>query len=95
MQLAILVVLILIAVILAPWLIGVIALAAAAYGVWLIVAAAAGVIAIAVVLLVVAVRGGLRPSASKLSARMEEQIAESNRLHHAKEAAKRATGSKE
>lgn len=46
-QIAILVVLILIAIILAPWLIGVIAMAAAAYGAWVVglgIAAGVGVV---------------------------------------------------
>jgi membrane protein implicated in regulation of membrane protease activity len=83
MQLAILLVLILIAVLIAPWLIGVIVAAAALYGVWLILVAALVVVA----LVAAAAYGAFKGFRSK--SRVEAQIAEGNRIIREKERQKR------
>ncbi|WET11875.1 zinc ribbon domain-containing protein [Pseudomonas sp. D3] len=85
MQRAILLVLILIAVILAPWLLGVIAVLIAAYGLWVVVAGALSFMVVAVYLLVYFLRRRLL-SRRDVSSRIEQQISEANRLHRAKDA---------
>lgn len=84
MQLAILLVLILIAVILAPWLFGVIVAAVALYGIWV----AAVAVLIAAALLVSALYASLKKFRSK--SRLEAQIAEGNRIIAEKERARQA-----
>ncbi|WP_346399917.1 hypothetical protein [Pseudomonas syringae] len=82
MQLAILLVLILIAVILAPWLFGVIVAAVALYGIWIAIVAA---------LLIAAVfSGGIIAALKRFrsKSRLEAQIAESNRIFAEKEKAR-------
>ena len=88
MQLAILLVLILIAVILARWLIGVIVVLIAAYGLWIVAAFALTIIIGLVVLAVYALREGLF-SSREVSSSTERMIAEANRKHREKEAAQR------
>lgn len=79
MQLAILLVLILIAILIAPWLIGVIVALAALYGVWLVVGAVTvGVIAMAG-MAVILILDKARKTASSRS--IDLQIAEANRAH--------------
>lgn len=89
MQLAILLVLIVIAVILAPWLLGVIAVLAAAYGVWLV----AGIILTAafalIGLVIYIVRISFAPR-DKISSSSEFKIAEANRLYRERESLQRA-----
>jgi membrane protein implicated in regulation of membrane protease activity len=94
MQLAILLVLILIAVILAPWLLTVIAALIAAYGLWLIIAAALSLTLVVVVLLVYSFKNVFFPKRD-VSSRIEQQIAEVNIQNRAKEAAKRALNKQE
>lgn len=88
MQLAILLVLIVIAVILAPWLLGLIAVAIAAYGLWLIISLA---VAVAVVVSILVV-GVILMSGSKrsVSSNTEQMISQVNEQYRAKEAAERA-----
>ncbi|VVO24010.1 hypothetical protein [Pseudomonas fluorescens] len=95
MQLAILLALILIAVILAPWLLGVIAVLVAAYGLWLAVAFALTIAAIAIgaVVLLISRRGLVKKR--DISSGAEQKIAEANRLYRAKEAARRAVAAQE
>lgn len=88
MQLAILLVLILIAVILAPWLLGVIAALIFAYGIWLVIAAALTLVFVLVVLVVYGLKRGLFPK-RQLSSGIEQKIADVNSQHRAREAAKR------
>jgi membrane protein implicated in regulation of membrane protease activity len=94
MQLAILLVLILIAVILAPWLLGVIAIVVAAYGLWLVAAFALTIAAGIVILVVYSLRHGLFQKRD-MSSRMGQKIAEANRLHRVKEAAQRSVAAQE
>ncbi|ALU60875.1 hypothetical protein ACA40_13760 [Pseudomonas syringae pv. lapsa] len=82
MQLAILLVLILIAVILAPWLFGVIVAAIALYGVWIAVVAAL----VAAALIGSAIYASLNNFRSK--SRLQAQIAEGNRIIAEKERAR-------
>ncbi len=84
MQLAILLILILIAVILAPWLFGVIVAAVALYGIW--VAAVAALVVLAI--LGATLYGSLKTFRSK--SRIDAQIAESNRIIAEKERARQA-----
>lgn len=84
MQLAILLVLILIAVILAPWLFGVIVAAIALYGIWIAVVAAL----VAAVLIGSALYASLKNFRSK--SRIQAQIAEGNRIIAEKERARQA-----
>ncbi|KAA8689561.1 Unknown protein sequence [Pseudomonas caricapapayae] len=84
MQLAILLVLILIAVILAPWLFGVIVAAVALYGIWVAVVA----VLIVAALLVSSLYASLKKFRSK--SRLETQIAEGNRIIAEKERARQA-----
>ena len=64
MQLAILLVLIVIAVILAPWLLGLIAVAIAAYGLWLIISLAVAVVVSILVVGVILMSGSKRSVSS-------------------------------
>ncbi|OSN39566.1 hypothetical protein [Pseudomonas syringae] len=84
MQLAILLVLILIAVILAPWLFGVIVAAIALYGIWIAVVAAL----VAAALIGSAIYASLKNFRSK--SRLQAQIAEGNRIIAEKERARQA-----
>lgn len=97
MQLAILLVLILIAVILAPWLLGVIAVLVAAYGLWLAVAFALTIAAIAIgaVVLLIYFSGRGLFKKRDISSGTEQKIAEANRLFRAKEAARLAVAEQE
>lgn len=97
MQLAILLVLILIAVILAPWLLGVIAVLVAAYGLWLAVAFALTIAAIAIgaVVLLIYFSGRGLFKKHDISSGTEQKIAEANRLFRAKEAARLAVAEQE
>lgn len=88
MQLAILLVLILIAVILAPWLLGVIAALIVAYGLWLVIAGVISLSVVAVFLLVYGLKHEFFPKPDVSSA-IEQKIAEVNSQYRAKEAAKR------
>ncbi|WP_440064390.1 hypothetical protein ACTAB2_02070 [Pseudomonas syringae] len=84
MQLAILLVLILIAVILAPWLFGLIVAAIALYGIWIAVVAAL----VAAALIGSAIYASLKNFRSK--SRLQAQIAEGNRIIAEKERARQA-----
>ncbi|MCK9740017.1 hypothetical protein LT697_00465 [Pseudomonas syringae pv. syringae] len=84
MQLAILLVLILIAVILAPWLFGVIVAAIALYGIWIAVV----VVLVAAALIGSAIYASLKNFRSK--SRLQAQIAEGNRIIAEKERARQA-----
>ncbi|WP_141250198.1 hypothetical protein [Pseudomonas syringae] len=84
MQLAILLVLILIAVILAPWLFGVIVAAIALYGIWIAVFA----VLVAAALIGSAIYASLKTFRSK--SRLQAQIAEGNRIIAEKERARQA-----
>lgn len=94
MQLAILLVLILIAVTLSPWLLGVMAFLVAAYGLWLVVIAIASVVAVGIVLTVYGLRRGLFPKRD-VSSMIEQQIADANAQHRAKEVARLAAENRE
>ncbi|MCK0543577.1 hypothetical protein JTE78_12470 [Pseudomonas syringae pv. aptata] len=84
MQLAILLVLILIAVILAPWLFGLLVAAIALYGIWIAVVAAL----VAAALIGSAIYASLKNFRSK--SRLQAQIAEGNRIIAEKERARQA-----
>lgn len=84
MQLAILLVLILIAVILAPWLFGLIIAAIALYGIWIAVVAAL----VSAALIGSAIYASLKNFRSK--SRLQAQIAEGNRIIAEKERARQA-----
>ena len=86
MQLAILLVLILIAVILAPWLLGLIAVGIAAYGLWLIISLAVAAVFTILVVGVILMSGSKRSMSSKT----EQIISEVNEQYREKEAAERA-----
>ena len=86
MQLAILLVLIVIAVILAPWLLGLIAVAIAAYGLWLIISLAVAVVVSILVVGVILMSGSKR----SVSSNTEQLISQVNEQYRAKEAAERA-----
>lgn len=94
MQLAILLVLILIAVILAPWLLGVIAALVVAYGLWLVIAGVISLSVVALFLLVYGLKQGFFPKPAVSSA-IELKIAEANDQYRAKEAEKRAVNKQE
>jgi ribosomal protein L32 len=94
MQLAILVVLIFIAVVLAPWVVGVFAVLVAAYGLWLVIAFAMTLVGSAVALLVYSL-AQRRTRARAFSATPEEKIAEANRLYREKESAQRKSRTEE
>lgn len=82
MQLAILLVLILIAILIAPWLIGVIVALAALYGVWVVVGAiTVGAVVIVGTTLVLALEKLRKKSSSRT---IDLQIAEANRAHREK-----------
>lgn len=89
MQRAILVVLILIAVILAPWLLGVIAALIVAYGFWLVVTASLTFAVTVLFLLIYALNKGFFSRKTGPSM-IDQQIVEVNKQHRANEAAKRA-----
>ena len=86
MQLAILLVLIVIAVILAPWLLGLIAVGIAAYGLWLIISLAVAAVFTILVVGVILMSGSKRSMSSKT----EQIISEVNEQYREKEAAERA-----
>ena len=86
MQLAILLVLIVIAVILAPWLLGRIAVGIAAYGLWLIISLAVAAVFTILVVGVILMSGSKRSMSSKT----EQIISEVNEQYREKEAAERA-----
>ncbi len=88
MQLAILIVLLLILLVLAPWLLGVIAVAAAAYGAWIVAGFVLTVVASVIFLMLPGLFQGLF-SSRKISSNVEQQIAEANRIYREKEAARR------
>lgn len=94
MQLAILVVLIVIAVILAPWLLGVFAFLVAAYGLWLVVIAITSAAVVGIFLTAYGLRRGFFHK-SVASSMIEQQIAVANAQHRAKEAARIAVENKE
>lgn len=91
MQVAILVVLIIIAVVLAPWLIGVVVALAALYGAWLVVAGVASAVLLIVAVLFFiggnAVFGALMRDSSK--SRINDQIWEANKIFAEKERLKK------
>lgn len=86
MQLAILIVLIIIAVILAPWLLGLIAIAIAAYGMWLVISLVAAAVISLLVIVVILLSSSSKPASSNT----ERMMAEVNEQFRAKEAAQRA-----
>ena len=86
MQLAILLVLIVIAVILAPWLLGLIAVGIAAYSLWLIISLAVAAVFTVLVVGVILMSGSKRSMSSKT----EQIISEVNEQYREKEAAERA-----
>ena len=86
MQLAILLVLIVIAVILAPWLLGLIAVGIAAYGLWLIISLAVAAVFSILVVSAILMSGSKRTISSKT----EQIISEVNEQYREKEAAERA-----
>ena len=86
MQLAILLVLIVIAVILAPWLLGLIAVGIAAYSLWLIISLAVAAVFTILVVGVILMSGSKRSMSSKT----EQIISEVNEQYREKEAAERA-----
>ena len=92
MQFAILLVLILIAVILAPSLLGVIAALIVAYGFWPVVTASLTFAVTVLFLLIYALNKGFFSRKAGRSA-IDQQIAEANKQHRANEAAKRAISS--
>ncbi len=91
MQVAILVVLIIIAVVLAPWLIGVVVALAALYGAWLVVAGVTSAVLLIVAVLFFiggnAVFGALKRDSSK--SRINDQISEANKIFAEKERLKK------
>ncbi|NNA32568.1 hypothetical protein [Pseudomonas lundensis] len=86
MQIAILLVLVVIAVILAPWLLGVAAIAVAAYGLWVAVGMVIAAVVFVLVIGVMMFSSRSQPS----SGRTEQMIAEVNQKHREKEAAEQA-----
>lgn len=88
MQLAILIVLVLILLVLAPWLIGVIAVLAAAYGVWLVAAFVISIV-VGVVCVLIYALGTSFSKPRAVSSSTEAKIAEANRAYREKEAARR------
>ena len=86
MQLAILLVLIVIAIILAPWLLGLVAVVIAALGFWLLISLVAAVVVSLLVIGFIVVSGSSKPVSSKTV----QIITEVNEEFRAKEVAKMA-----